>query len=93
MVSTWSFLMVTTILLQMLNLSRRCLRFSLYCRLLCPMGEVFEGTRVQPASGIRYRVLWGHRDYSKQQSAAQKPRSPSNVPLPCRTSLSRSLFQ
>jgi len=82
MVSTWFILMVTTTLAPVLNRSCRYLRFSLYRSLLCPVGEVFDGARVQPASGIRHRVLWDHRDYRKQESTASQPCSPVSMPYP-----------
>ena len=46
----------------------RHIRCSLYGCLLCPMGEIFERARPQPAYGLCYSVLWVRRHYRKRPS-------------------------
>ena len=80
MVGIQSHLLVVIHIVLTLDLSRRCLRSSLYRCLLCPVGEVFEDEKHQPPYGVGLCVLWADRHRRKRE--ATKPRSGTH-PVPC----------
>ena len=94
MVSTRFFPPVmATILWLMLGRLCRCIHHSLYRCVLCPVGEVVKGPRVQPLLGICHGVLWDHRHCGKRDPSARKPRSGIHPILPRRVSSYRSPWQ
>lgn len=66
--------MVAATLVLTLDWSCRCFRFPSCRRLLCPMGEVCEGTGVKPPHGVCHRVLWVDRHHRERGPTTPKHR-------------------